>query len=102
MPLLDTGYIRPTYEEILAEKIQRTKEIFGENISTDEKTPLGKFLRINAYDQAQEYEDIGAVYFARFPNTATGESLDRLCVFGGISRNPATEAQHTIQVYGDT
>lgn len=102
MPLLDTGYIRPTYEEILAGKIQKAKEIFGENISTDEKTPLGKFLRINAYDQAQEYEDIEAVYFARFPNTATGESLDRLCVFGGISRNPATEAQHTIQVYGDT
>lgn len=101
MPLLDTGYQRPTYEEILAGKIQKAKEIFGENINTDETTPLGKFIRINAYDQAQQYEDIEAVYFARFPNTATGTSLDRLCVFGGISRNPATEAQHIIKVYGD-
>lgn len=101
MPLLDTGYKRPTYEDILAGKIQKAKEIFGDNISTDEKTPLGKFIRINAYDQAQEYEDIESIYFSRFPNTATGESLDRLCVFGGVSRNPATEAQHTIDVYGD-
>lgn len=102
MGLTVQGYHRPTYDEILATKIQKAKDLFGENIETDEKTPLGKFIRIGAYDLAKAYEDIENVYYARFPNSATGTSLDRLCVFAGITRNPATQAIHKIKVYGET
>lgn len=101
MGLTEQGYHRPTYDEILATKIQKAKDLFGENIETDEKTPLGKFIRIGAYDLAKAYEDIENVYYARFPNSATGTSLDRLCVFAGITRNPATQAIHKIKVYGE-
>lgn len=101
MGLTVQGYHRPTYDEILATKIQKAKDLFGENIETDEKTPLGKFIRIGAYDLAKAYEDIENVYYARFPNSATGTSLDRLCVFTGITRNPATQAIHKIKVYGE-
>ena len=101
MGLTVQGYHRPTYDEILATKIQKAKDLFGENIETDEKTPLGKFIRIGAYDLAKAYEDIENVYYARFPNSATGTSLDRLCVFAGITRNPATQAIHKIKVYGE-
>ena len=97
----ETGYHRPTYDEILNGKIQRAKELFGEDIATDEKTPLGKFIRMNAYDLSKAYEDVEMVYYARFPNTATGISLDRLCVFAGITRNPPTRAQHIIKVFGE-
>lgn len=102
MGLTEQGYHRPAYDEILATKIQKAKDLFGENIETDEKTPLGKFIRIGAYDLAKAYEDIENVYYARFPNSATGTSLDRLCVFAGITRNPATQAIHKIKVYGET
>ena len=98
--LTEKGYHRPTYDEILNGKIQRAKELFGEDVSTDEKTPLGKFIRINAYDLSKAYEDLEMIYYARFPNTASGISLDRLCVFAGITRNPPTRAQHIIKVYG--
>ena len=101
MGLTEQGYHRPAYDEILATKIQKAKDLFGENIETDEKTPLGKFIRIGAYDLAKAYEDIENVYYARFPNSATGTSLDRLCVFAGITRNPATQAIHKIKVYGE-
>ncbi len=101
MGLTEQGYHRPTYDKILATKIQKAKDLFGENIETDEKTPLGKFIRIGAYDLAKAYEDIENVYYARFPNSATGTSLDRLCVFAGITRNPATQAIHKIKVYGE-
>jgi uncharacterized phage protein gp47/JayE len=99
--LNEQGYHRPTYEELLAGRIQLARELFGEDIETDEKTPLGKFIRIGAYDLAKAYEDIENVYYARFPNTANGLSLDRLCVFAGITRNPATQALHSIKVYGE-
>ena len=97
----EKGYTRPKYDEILETKIQTAKELFGEDIETSEQTPLGKFIRIGARDLAKAYEDIEATYYARFPNTATGVSLDRLCVFAGISRNPATYAEHKIKVYGE-
>lgn len=101
MPLTEQGYHRPTYNEILERKIQTAKELFGEDIETSEQTALGKFIRIGAYDLAKAYEDLEATYYARFPNTATGVSLDRLCVFAGISRNPATFAKRTITVKGE-
>ena len=101
MALSDLGYHRPTYDEILETKIETAKELFGEDIDTSEQTPLGKFIRIGAYDLEQAYEDLEGIYYARFPNTASGVSLDRVCVFAGISRNPATYSRYTITVNGD-
>jgi len=101
MSLTEKGFHRPTYNEILASKIQTAKELFGEDIETDEKTPLGKFIRIGAKDLSKTYDDLEATYYARFPNTASGVSLDRLCVFAGITRNPATYAEHIITVSGE-
>ncbi len=98
--LTELGYKRLTYNEILDSKIRRAKELFGENIRTDETTLLGKFIRINAYDQALAEEEAEAIYYARFPNTATGVSLDRLCTFVGITRNSAIAAQYQVKVTG--
>lgn len=101
MGLTERGYIRRTYDDILNDKIQRAKELFGEDIDTGELTPLGKFIRINAHDQAIAEEEIEAVYYARFPNTANGQSLDRLCAFAGIVRNPATASVYSVSIRGD-
>ena len=65
--LTETGYTRRTYDEIIDDKIERAQELFGEDIETDETTPLGKFIRINAYDQALAEEEAEAIYYARFP-----------------------------------
>lgn len=98
--LNENGYSRPAYEVIVAAKEQTARELFGEDIKTDALTPLGKFIRITAYELSKAYEDIEKVYYSRYPNYATGVSLDRLLPFAGITRNPATYAQHLIRVYG--
>lgn len=98
--LSELGYRRPTYDEILENKEQLARNLFGDDIETSEQTPLGKFIRIGAKDLSKAYEDIEYIYYARFPNTATGVSLDRLCVFAGISRNPATYAEYSLTVNG--
>lgn len=100
MALTETGFSRRTYDEILTDKIAKAKELFGEDIETSELTPLGKFIRINAYDQALIEEEAEKIYYSIFPNTATGTSLDRLCVFAGISRNPATAAKYVVELRG--
>lgn len=101
MGLTEKGYQRRTYATILDDKIKRAQELFGPDIDTSDLTPLGKFIRINAYDQALAEEEIEAVYYSRFPNTATGQSLDRLLLFGGITRNPATPSMYSVKVEGE-
>lgn len=101
MGLTEVGFVRRTYDDILNAKIEKAKELFGQNIDTSELTPLGKFIRINAYDQALAEEEIEAVYYALFPNTANGVSLDRLCVFAGIQRNPPEAAMYSAQFTGE-
>lgn len=100
MPLTELGFKRRTYDEILQSKIEKARELFGEDIDTSELTPFGKFIRINAFDQALTEEEAEIIYFSIFPNTATGTSLDRLCVFAGIKRNPAIKSQYDVLVRG--
>lgn len=100
MALTDTGFYRPTFEEILESQRERAKVLFGEDIDTENNSVLGKYIRLNASDIDTLYQSLEGVYYARFPNTASGLSLDRLCPFAGISRNPATFAKHLVKVHG--
>ena len=97
----ETGFKRRTYDEILTEKIQKARELFGEDIDTSETSVLGKILRIGAYDINIAEEEAENIYYSFFPSTATGQSLDRACWRVGISRNPATSAKYTVEVYGE-
>lgn len=100
MGLTATGFVLRTYDDILNDKIQRAKELFGEEVDTSDLTPLGKFIRINAYDQALAEEEIEAVFYARFPNTASGQNLDRLLPFVAITRNQAAAAVYSVRFQG--
>lgn len=102
MAITETGFVRRTYDEILQDKIARAKEYFGEDIETSERTALGKYIRLNAYDQAKTEEEAEMIYYSIFPNTAFGVSLDRLSVFAGIKRNPSTKSRYTVNLTGTT
>ncbi len=102
MALTSKGFERLSFNDILENKIVKAKELFGEDIDTSENTPLGKFIRINAYDLADAEEEAENIYYSIFPNTARGVSLDRLCVFVGISRNPAVAAKYKVTVTGES
>ena len=100
MGLTNLGYRRRTLEEILQAKIDKAKELFGENINTEENTALGKYIRINAYDQYNVEELAEQIYYSIFPQTASGQSLDRLGWSVGMTRNVATPAQYKVRVRG--
>lgn len=100
MAVNEKGYIRPTYDELLEERITQANELFGDDIDTSDASPLGKFIRLAVQDLADAYEAQEIIYYARFPNTATGQNLDRLMPFAGITRNPATYAEHSVKFAG--
>lgn len=98
--LTETGFYRPTFDELLEAQEARAKKLFGDDIDTSNLSVLGKYIRINVNDLDMLWQTLESVYYARFPNTASGVSLERLCVFAGISRNPATFAKHKIIIHG--
>ena len=100
MPLTEKGFERLTFDDILDNKIQLAKDLFGEDIDTSATTPFGKFIRIGAYDLSKAEEEAEYIYYSIFPDSATGVSLDRLCKFVGIQRTPKQAAEHKIRVYG--
>jgi len=102
MPLTEKGFERQTYDEILSIQTERAKILFGDDIDTTENSTFGKILRLMCMDAAEHQQTAEKVYLGAFPNTANGVSLDRLCRLVGISRNPATYAQHEIEVTGTT
>ena len=98
--LTDKGFQRPLYAELVAQADARAKVLFGDDIETDEKTPLGKFIRLGAQDVAEAYEELENVYNSIFPNTARGASLDRVAVTAGVFRSPASPAEQQVEFTG--
>lgn len=98
--ITDSGFYRPTFEEIVKEKEKEAKKLFGNDFDTREITPQGKYIRINAADDFKIYEEMEQLYYSNYPGTATGISLDRICKRAAITRNPATYAIHKLNVYG--
>lgn len=101
MVLTEKGFKRPTYNELLEGQEARARKLFGEDIDTSGESILGKYIRINVYDLDQCYELLEDVYYARFPNSARGQSLDRLCPFSGAVRDPATAAKIKVCFHGN-
>lgn len=101
MVLTEKGFLRPGYNDLLTAQINRAKQLFGEDIDTSEQSVLGKYIRINVYDLAECYELLEDIYYARFPNTARGQSLKRLCVFAGIRQNAAVASRLRVRFKGN-
>lgn len=98
MPMTENGFRKLTYAEILEAQITRAKDLFGNDIDTSEKSVLGKYIRLNTSDFAEQEAALEAVYLARYIDTATGISLDRLTPFANIRRNGATQAMLSVSV----
>ena len=98
--ITDKGFVRPSYDEILQAQINRAKVLLGNDIDTSEESVLGKFIRINVFDLNICYETLEDLYYSSFPNTARGQSLDRLGPFAAVSRNQATQARIEVKIKG--
>ena len=99
MPMTEQGFRKYTYAELLEQQITRAKNLFGDDIDTSGKSVLGKYIRLNVSDFAQQEEALEALYQARYVDTACGVSLDRLAPFAGLQRNAAVAAVLALVLY---
>lgn len=94
------GFRRKLYNEILADKLTRAREVFGVNIDTSETSFLGLTLRNAAWEDAELWEYMEEVYYAPFVNTSEGTSLDHVGMYLTITRRPAIKSKGILTIKG--
>lgn len=55
---------------------QQARELFGEDADLSDRTPLGKFIYLQAQQRAEDNEELEKVWNSRFVDTSEGVSLD--------------------------
>ena len=96
----EKGFLRPTYDEILEDMALKTKELFGNDINTEETSMIGKMLRVNAKKISDLWEDVEGSYFTAFIDTCKGLALDRIVVQLGLERGKVEPSTGKIKITG--
>lgn len=99
--ITEKGFLRPLFDEILESKIRKARQVLGVDIDVSETSFLGQLLRLEAWDEAEIWEQIEKVYFSAFVNSSEGTGLDNVGMYLTITRRPATKSLGMITIYGD-
>lgn len=98
--LNNKGFDRKTRAEIQADMEAKAKNYFGNNVNLGDNSPLGMILKLIAYSLSLLWYVIEAVYNSAFVDTATGQSLDYVGKYIGLSRGNAQKAEGTVIIKG--
>ena len=96
----ETGFYRPSIEDIKEAYVTLAKGELGDDIDTDDNTFFGKVIRILATIDNRAFERDEKLYYSMFPHTATGISLERHCDGVGLYRDGSGYAEHIYKAYG--
>lgn len=94
------GLTIPTYAEILAELVQRKKDIYGENIYLDADSTDYQELSVFALMIYDALQAVQLAYNNRSPVTAVGSGLDAVVKINGLARNSPSYSTAVCTVYG--
>lgn len=100
MGLTEKGFNRKLYDEILLDMETRARSLFGDNVSLTGRTPLGMFLRVNAWVIGVLWQLAEKVYYSGFISTAEGNSLDYVIKNAGLIRKPSQKATGSVVFTG--
>lgn len=94
------GFKRKTYPDILSSMQARARAFFGEDINLTDRSPLGLFIQVIAWDQSRIWEEVEKVYHAQHVDSAEGTQLDGVAKRISLTRRPAEKAIGTITITG--
>lgn len=82
------GFKKKNYSEIYEEMDIKARELFGDDINTSERSPLGILIRLFAWFHSKGWELGEKVYNSAFVGKAQGVQLDYLTPLYNTQRNP--------------
>ena len=94
------GFSRKPYTQIIADKEERARELFGENIELSERSPLGLHLRSDSWEESKLWDTPEHVYYAAYIDDAEGKQLDGLVKYIGLFRKPALRSIGQLEIVG--
>jgi len=100
--LTETGFYRPTYNEILNALEVEARALYGNGLVFTIRTFAGLTLRIQAWLLNQQFEKLESTFLSRFIGTASGAALNNLVRWVGISRFGAQKSVGYLQVTAAT
>jgi uncharacterized phage protein gp47/JayE len=98
MTLSELGFKRKRYEDYLTELEQQARELFGVDVNLSDRSPMGQWIKLLAYQRAEENELAEAVYNSAFVDNATGITLDYAVKYKSLTRFPALTAIGKIEI----
>ena len=99
--ITETGFVRPSFEEIRANKIQEYQNAFGADIDITESSVYGQFINNQSLKEAFFWELMESIYNSFNPDSAFGTSLDAIGQFVVVGRLGATKTKLEAEIiYG--
>lgn len=74
--LTAAGFKRMRTADYLPVIQEQARELFGEDADLSDRTPLGKFIYLQAQQRAEDNEELERVYNSRFVDTSEGATLE--------------------------
>lgn len=96
----EQGFKRQRYAEILDDVVDKAKEVYGQELDTSEKSPMGMILRLFSWHLGKADERLEDVYNSASINASTGANLYRLGGNDGLSVYSEEYASGYITVTG--
>lgn len=97
--MLPSGFVAPTFEELLADKRADIRSELGENFDVD-NPPMGTLLRVLSERELSLWQAAEGIWMDAFPDTAEGTALDLIASADGVTRTPATKTAVTLTLTG--
>ena len=99
--ITDKGFEIKRLDEILEELHSELSEKLGFNTRLDPQSFLNVLITTYGGQLAVLWEVAQASYYAKYPSTAEGVSLDNAVQYGGIRRSPNKYSYYTLHCTGD-
>lgn len=97
----EKGFVVKRLDEILEELHSELSEKFGFNTRLDSQSFLNVLITTYGGKLAELWEVAQDSYYAKYPSTAEGVSLDNAVQYGGIRRSPNKYSYYTLHCTGD-
>lgn len=90
------GFVKKPFSIIHDEITEAYRDKLGRGIDLSDESPDGQIIGINSIQIASLWDALEASYYAKYPHTATGISLDNACLATNAKRENALKSVTTL------
>jgi len=95
------GFVKKRLDQIMEELHDSVSEDLGFNTRNNPESFLGVLMTNLADKHAEQWEVEEENYYAKYPSSASGQSLDRAAEYGGTVRDDDARTFYPVTCYGD-